>query len=419
MNITINPKFLSGEVSIISSKSLSHRYLIAAGLSKGISTIKNVANCDDLAATKQSLLALGVKFDGDMVLGGDLKIINKTIDAKESGTTLRFLIPIAMTFDQEITFIGKNKLPERTIAPYLEIFEQKNLFYSKETDNYLPLVVKGKIKGGLYQFRGDISSQFISGLLFVLPLLKKDSVIELLTPLESKGYVELTLKVLKEFGLHILRVDQYFYIKGGQKYIAQDKIVQGDYSQAAFWMIAGLIGSKIEIKNLDPNSIQGDYKVVSIIKKMQGNIEYKTKKKAYIINPSKTKGITIDLSQIPDLGPILMVLAAVSIGRTTFVKASRLRLKESDRLNAMYDVLTKFGVKISIKNDIVLIKGQVTLKGNQNFDCFNDHRIAMAIAIAAIRADGPVTILNAEAVNKSYPTFFKDYKVLGGSIYES
>jgi len=419
MSITITPQHLSGKISVISSKSLSHRYVIASGLAEGTSEIDNVLDSEDLTATKEALSTLGVKFNGNKITGGELKAQRQVIDAHESGSTLRFMIPIAMLQKEKMTFVGSGRLPKRTLDVYFDLFKQKNMPFWQITNDYLPLEVQGLLKPGHYSIKGDISSQFLTGLLFALPLLKKDSVIEVTTPLESKGYIELTLDVLKRFGIHILSAGNYFYIKGSQKYQPQKAMVEGDYSQAAFWMVAGLIGDSIELLSLNPVSKQGDYKIVDIIKEMNGQIEYSDLNRIWSISPSKTYGVTIDLSQIPDLGPILMVLAAVSEGKTTFTNAGRLRIKESDRLEAMYQTLTKFGVSIFIDGDTVQITGQKTLKGNQEFDSFDDHRIAMAIAIAAIKADGPVTIKNHLCVRKSYPNFFEVYQKLGGKIHES
>jgi len=419
MNITIIPNKLSGTVQVVSSKSLSHRYLIAAGLAKGISKIKNLLDSEDIIATKKALASFNIRFEDQMVYGGNLKVINNEIDCNESGSTLRFLIPIAMLFDQEITFVGKNRLSERPLDVYYELFNEKKLFYKKLTNNHLPLIVKGKIKPGLFKVRGDVSSQFLTGLLFTLPLLEDDSVIELLTPLESKGYVDLTLDTLKLFGIHILHIDQYFYIKGNQKYIKQEVSVEGDFSQAAFFIVAGLIGEDIVLEKLNPISTQGDSHIVDLVKQMGGQIEYNHFLRQYQVKKSDTYGITIDLSQIPDLGPILMVLAALSIGETRFINYERLRIKESDRLQVMIEVLAKFGVTTYFDKDYFVVIGQESLKGNQTFESYNDHRIAMAIAIASIKADGKVTILNAEVVNKSYPSFFEVYKYLGGLVDES
>lgn len=419
MNITIKPKPLTGSVSVVSSKSLSHRYIIASALASGTSVIENVLDSDDIIATKEALRALGTEFDGKKVIGHELILNHSIIDCKESGSTLRFMIPIALLQKEKVTFTGSKRLPYRSLDAYFDLFDKKNIHYSRPDDAYLPLEVKGPLRAGYYPISGDVSSQFLTGLLFALPLLKKDSVIEMTTPIESRGYVNLTLDTLRLFGIHILEVDQYFYIKGGQKYIPQIATVEADYSQAAFWMIAGLIGDKIELSNLDPLTKQGDYKIVDIIKSMVGNIMYDDVSRIYKVEPSETFGITIDLSQIPDLGPILMVLAALSQNETTFINASRLKIKESDRLDAMYQTLIKFGVQVELHKDQMKIKGQKMLKGNQSFESFNDHRIVMAIAIAAIKADGPVTILNAEAVSKSYPKFFEVYQNLGGDIHES
>ena len=420
MKITIQPTKLKGTLQVVSSKSLSHRYVIAAGLAKGTSTIKNALDSDDLTATKNALSALGVTFNNNQVTGGELKVIHNEIDCNESGSTLRFMIPISMLLREEIKFMGHGRLPLRPLDIYFDIFNQKHLYYKKESEeSNLPLTVKGPIKPGFYQMRGDVSSQFLTGMLFALPLLKKDSVIEMTTPIESKGYVDLTLDVLKMFGIHILSVDQYFYIKGGQSYVPMEVTVEGDFSQAAFWMVAGLIGDEINLKSLNPISKQGDAKIVDIIKEMGGDIEYSDRDRMYKIEPSQTDGITIDLSQIPDLGPILMVLAGLSEKKTKFIGCNRLRMKESDRLDAMYQVLTKLGVPMEISGDEAIIQGVKSFKGDLELDTFSDHRIAMAIAIAAIRADGPITINHAEVVSKSYPNFFEIYKELGGQINES
>ncbi len=419
MNVTIKPKALSGKVPVVSSKSLSHRYIIASGLAIGTSEIKNVLDSDDIEATKKALSSLGIQFEGEKIIGNKLTLNESTIDCKESGSTLRFMIPIALLQKEKITFTGSGRLPLRSLDVYFDIFKKKNIHFTKPENGYLPLEVKGPLRPGYYPVRGDVSSQFLTGLLFALPLLKKDSVIEVTTPLESRGYINLTLDTLKLFGIHILEVDQYFYIKGGQKYLPINAFVEADYSQAAFWMVAGLIGDKIELTNLDPLSKQGDYKIVDIIRSMVGSISYDDVSRVYTVEPSETFGITIDLSQIPDLGPILMILAALSQNETTFTNASRLRIKESDRLDAMYQTLLKFGVDVKLSEDTMTIKGQKTLKGNQSFESFGDHRIVMAIAIAAIRADGPITILNAEVISKSYPKFFEVYQKLGGDIHES
>lgn len=419
MNITITPKPLTGSVDVISSKSLSHRYVIAAGLSQGNSIIKNVLDSDDLVATKNALTNLGVSFFNDEIRGSDLHLKQHEFDCLESGSTLRFMIPIALLQKEKVIFKGRGKLPERPLDIYIQMFNDKHIDYRFLSDKNLPIEIKGPLKSGYYQLKGDVSSQFFTGLLFALPLLRRDSVIEHVTPLESIGYIHLTLEVLEKFGVHVTYQHPYFYVKGDQSYQPITHTVEGDFSQAAFWMVAATIGDKIKLKNLNPLSKQGDKAIMDIIKDMGGKIKYFKQTEAFNISPSLTKGKTIDLSQIPDLGPILMVLAALSEGSTTFKHVNRLKMKESDRLDAMYQTLKKFGVEMRIEHDEAIITGQKVLKGNQTFDSFGDHRIAMAIAIAAIRANGKVTIKNAEVVKKSYPTFFEVYESLGGIIHES
>jgi 3-phosphoshikimate 1-carboxyvinyltransferase len=419
MKIKITPQPLTGVVDVISSKSLSHRYVIAAGLSQGISTVNHVLDSDDLTATKKALENLGVTFKENQIIGGDFRLTKSEFDCLESGSTLRFMIPIALLQKDKVLFTGKGKLPERPLDVYEAIFKQKNIEFNYLSPKKLPLEIKGPLRAGYYQVLGNVSSQFITGLLFALPLLKKDSVIEHVTPLESKGYIDLTIDVLEQFGVHIRYEHPYFYIKGNQTYQHGTYTVEGDFSQAAFWMVAGLIGGPIKLTNLNPTSKQGDKKIIDIIDDMQGKIKYYKKDDSYQVQPSITKDAIIDLSQIPDLGPILMVLAALTKGTTVFRHVSRLRIKESDRLEAMYQTLRKFGVDMVIREDDAIIKGRDKLKGNQVFDSFGDHRIAMAIAIAAIRADGYVVIDHAEVIQKSYPTFYEEYKRLGGIIHEA
>lgn len=419
MKITITPHPLTGTIQVISSKSLSHRYVIASGLAKGKSIIKNVLNSDDLDATKRILMHLGTRFEGESIIGSKLKLTHQTLDCHESGSTLRFMIPIVMLQHEVALFTGQNRLKERPLDVYFDLFDFKKNYYRKPESGYLPLEVKGPLKAGHYPIPGNVSSQFITGLLYALPLLQEDSIIELTTPLESKGYVDLTLDVLHAFGIHILSTPPYYYIKGGQQYRPIQTSVEGDYSQAAFWMIAGTIGKSVTLTGLNPISKQGDMRIADILKEMGGNVLFDHESRHYIVEPAQTYGLRISLSQIPDLGPILMVLASLSKGTTVFEGCERLRIKESDRLQAMVDNLTKLGVDISVNQDTATIIGSDHFKGNQEVDAYNDHRIAMAMAIAAIRADGPITITGAQSVSKSYPDFFKDYQKLGGIIHES
>lgn len=423
MKTKLTPSKLNGIIKVVSSKSLSHRYVIAAGLAKGVSVISNVLDSDDLSATKKALEGLNVVFDHEKVIGSGYKLINSKVDCLESGSTLRFMIPIYMLQKEKVLFQGSGRLINRPLTVYETIFHEKGLkFIYLEKGHYLPLEVQGALKGGVYEVRGDISSQFISGLLFALPLAKGDSVIKLTTPLSSKGYVDMTLDTLEKFGIQYTKEENQIFIKGNQTYQPRVLTVEGDYSQAAFWMVAGTINQQklpLHLRNLDPLSKQGDMIIAEIISKMGGYLYAQRDLKQYVVHSRETKGgITIDLDPIPDLGPVLMVLAALSEGETHFINCERLKIKESDRLIAMYELLTKLGVKMRITNGEAWITGQKTFKGNLELSSYNDHRVVMAIAIASLRAEGPLTIIGSEAVKKSYPKFFEDFKSLGGIVDE-
>jgi 3-phosphoshikimate 1-carboxyvinyltransferase len=411
--IKITPKDIEGSIEIVSSKSLSHRYVIAASLALGKSKIENILDSDDLVATKNALEALGAKIDESIIQGSKIKKVHDIIDAHESGSTLRFLIPIAMLQDEPIQFIGKGKLPERPLNVYQDLFE--NTYHYKYLSNKeLPLEVKGPLKSGVYKLPGNVSSQFITGLLYALPLVQGDSKIILTTPLESRGYVDLTLQVLRQFGIKIEELENGFSIKGSQTYQPGNYYVEGDYSGAAFFVAAGLIGKPLLLKGLNPDSLQGDKTIIDIAKQMGGKLEFTNE--GLMVYPSNLKGVEIDLSQIPDLGPILMVLACYAEGKTLIKNAHRLRIKESDRLEAMVENLTKMGAKMTVINDSVLIEGKCFLNGDVTLKTFGDHRIAMASAIAGMHAKNPIYLDDEKVVSKSYPTFFKEYVRLGGLV---
>jgi len=280
----------------------------------------------------------------------------------------------------------------------------------------LPLKVRGKLTSGTYRVRGDISSQFITGLLFSLPILEGNSRIQITTKLESKGYIDLTLDILKDFGIEIENNNyKEFNIRGAQKYNSRNYYVEGDYSQGAFFLVAGALGSSIVCSGLNKDSLQGDKVILDILEAMGCNVE--ESEEGIKVKPSKTKGIEIDASNCPDLVPVLTVLASLSEGETKIVNAKRLRIKECDRLHAITKELNKLGANIIELEDSLIISGVNELKGGE-VDSHNDHRIVMALAIAATRTRGNVIINNPRAVEKSYPNFFKDYFKLGGECDE-
>ena len=418
MNVIIHPRKLKGEVSIPPSKSLSHRAIIAACLAEGKSIIDNVILSKDIIATIDACKALGADVVIDakrlIVQGSKVKRVEKMIDANESGSTIRFMIPIALVCDKEMEFTGKNNLVNRPLDSYFEIFDKIGIEYSRKSDTYLPLKTKGGLVPGDYSIRGDVSSQFITGLLYALPLLSGDSKIIITTKLESKGYIDLTLDVLKKFGISIVNNNyQEFFVKGNQKYIPCDYYVEGDYSQTAFFLVAGALGSDVKLLGMEKESYQGDKKIINDIIDMSGKIVFDDK---YLFcEPSVTQGAVIDFSQSPDLGPALTVLASLSVGKSEFINASRLRIKECDRITCMKEELNKMGASVKELEDGMIIVGVEKFNGAV-VDSHNDHRIAMALAIASTMATSDVKILNAECVSKSYPHFWDDFVALGGCV---
>lgn len=412
---------LRGSLNIPPSKSLSHRAIIAASLSSGSSRIDNIIFSEDILATIDGMKKLGARIEktGEKTLkikgGIPLSLRGQSIDCRESGSSLRFLIPLSLVNTTDIIFTGEGRLVDRPLHPYYEIFQEQNIRY-KTRDKGLPLEIQGNLKAGEFQIRGDISSQFISGLLFTLPLLEGDSKIKIKGPLESKGYVDLTIDILDKFGIEIKNKDyKEFNIRGCQKYRACDYRVEGDFSQAAFWLVGGVLGKEIRLNDLKLDSIQGDKAIVDIIKDMGGDLSLGDS--TIVSKKSKTHGISIDGSQCPDIVPVLTVLAALSQGQTNIVNIGRLRIKESDRIRAISTELNKLGGDVKEVGDSLLIRGKKSLRGGR-VESWNDHRIAMSLAIASIACKEDVLIGGADSINKSYPNFWKDFKSLGGHIDE-
>lgn len=420
-SVKITPQVLKGNITIPSSKSLCHRSIICAALADGESHIDNVVFSEDIYATWECMEKLGAEIEktGDSSLrirGAYPRNKEEDIlNCNESGSTLRFLIPIAMLSDERVLFTGRGKLVSRPLDTYYKIFEEQGIKYTTQNGN-LPLEVDGRLQPGRFEIEGNISSQFISGLLFTLPLLDGDSQIIITTELESKGYVDLTLDMMSKFGIEIENKEyKEFHIKGNQRYKAKNITVEGDFSQAAFWLVCGIIGEEIRSDSLNPKSLQGDMAIVDLIKQMRGNLTEDGT--SITTSASDTEGIVIDASQCPDIVPILTVLATFTKGETRIINAARLRIKESDRLKAISTELNKLGADVKELEDGLVINGVEKLKGGI-VDSWNDHRIAMSLAIASMRCEGEVTITNSDAVNKSYPHFWEDFKSVGGKIDE-
>ena len=423
MRIEITPKLLTGSLEIPPSKSVSHRAIISAGLAKGESVISNVLMSEDMIATCDAMTALGASIAYQETQNGcftltisgcdPLAMKTDTIQCNESGSTLRFIIPIVLLQPKRVVITGKGRLVSRPMKPYYEIFAEKAIQYEHlQKDQDLPLAVEGALTPGSYQIDGGVSSQFITGLLFALPLLSGDSVIELTSKLESKPYIDITLDVLKQFGIEIVNDnDQRFVIKGNQAYTPSNYRVEGDFSQGAFWLVAGTIGEMMDCQDLNVASQQGDKVIVDILKEMGSDISVDDDK--LIVRKAETAGTIIDVSQCPDLVPILGVVGSLSKGTTTIINGERLRFKESDRLMATADVLNKLGGNVEETADGLVIHGVSGFTGGR-VESHNDHRIAMAVAIASMRATGKIILDGAEAVNKSYPHFWEDFTAMGG-----
>ena len=430
MDLTIQPHKLSGTVTVPPSKSLAHRAVICAALSDGTCKIDNIALSDDIIATIEAMKAFGAVIEQEgsaLTITGagryvtDAKATESAttaehlIDCNESGSTLRFVVPISTLFQGASRFVGRGNLGKRPLTIFYDIFEEQGITY-KPTEGELDLVVDGNLKPGHFSFPGNVSSQFITGLLFTLPLLDGDSVIKITTPLESIGYIDLTLEVMSAFGVTIENVGhQLFRISGGQSYKATDYRVEGDYSQAAFFLCADALGNDLLVDDLSMDSLQGDRAVVSILEAMGVSFE----KQSNGLIGTATNGLhgtLIDASQCPDIIPVVALTACLSEGKTEIINAGRLRIKECDRLQATASELKKLGADIEELPEGLLIHGVKSLKGKETVWSYKDHRIAMMLAIAATVCEQPITITDAECVSKSYPDFWEDYKAIGGKI---
>lgn len=414
MTTEISPTKLFGEVKIPPSKSYAHRMIIAAGLSSGFTQIKNIALSADITATANAMSALGAKTDFEdsicNISGVSYDAVNNAvIDCNESGSTLRFLIPIVAALGcKNCKFIGKGGLPNRPITAYRRELSSHGISFS--TDSF-PFEISGKLTGGDYKIEGNVSSQFITGLLFALPICTENSVIYIDGKLESKPYVDMTIEVLNKFGIAINEFtaengDLCYKIAGNQFYKNCESVsVEGDFSQAAFFYVANALGSNITLQNLNENSLQGDKKIVEIMEQIGYNK----------VTATKYSPFEISVADIPDLVPILSVLASVCDGISVLYDAARLKIKESDRLLSTSTALNSIGGNIEVFDDKLVIHPIKKFTGGKA-DGFNDHRIVMALAIASTFAENPVTITGSEAVTKSYPSFWKDFSDLGGNF---
>jgi 3-phosphoshikimate 1-carboxyvinyltransferase len=426
VNVTVKATSkLQGEICAPASKSYTQRMLIAAALSDGIGKISNPLLSEDTEATFRAITALGAKVKKNKacwtVKGAHpLKAASDLIDVGESGATLRFMIPIAAHAEGRTAFLLSSSIERRPIKPLLTSLKELGVnAYPKQIGEFSVIVVEGNgIEGGKTSIPGDVSSQFISGLMFACPMSKKYTEITVTTPLESKDYVKMTQEILAQHKVKAEISDDFkrISIPSNQTYRQTDSKVPGDFSSAAFLLAAAaIIDSKVKIDNLNYQTTQGDKAILGILKQM--GVEGKVCEDSVEIESSGSllKAVEIDAKNIPDLVPICATLACYAKGTTKIFNASRLRLKESDRLASVHSELTKMGAQITIDDSSLTIKGPCKLHG-ATINPHNDHRIAMSCTIAALRAEGKTTIQNAECIRKSYPLFYTDLAIIGAEI---
>ena len=412
MRVLIEKGRASGAVCAPPSKSYAHRYLIAAALSKDGGTVHGISESEDMKATLSCLASLGARFEKE---GDTVRFLDRSgerseiFSCLESGSSLRFMIPIALTATEKATFIGTERLLTRGVSVYEELFASKGITVQKTAES---LTFSGRLQAGDYRVKGDVSSQFITGLLFALSISKRASTLTISTKMESEPYVNITLDALSAFGVNVIKSNNAFIIPDDSTFTSPENLeVEGDWSNAAFPLALGIIGgAPISVEGLLPTSSQGDKEIVTVLRRFGGRIEEKDN--CFTAYPSPLSGIEIDASNIPDLVPILATVASVARGETVIYGASRLRLKESDRLLSVSTVLSSLGADISQTDDGLIINGKEHLIGG-SVDSFGDHRIAMSAAGASAVCTADLIISGAESVNKSYPDFWRDMRSLG------
>lgn len=399
MIVKIKPSPLCGSVSAPPSKSMAHRLLISAGLSDGVSVVRGVSPSEDVLATIDCLAALGVvcTYDGrDVTVRGaspEKMTVGATLPCRECGSTLRFFIPICLLLGRRAALSGSERLLMRPLSVYENLCRERGFEYSNDGKN---IIVRGKLESGEYRLRGDVSSQFVSGLLFALPTLGGDSRVTLTGRVESRPYIDMTIGALKKFGVCAeWKNENTIYVRGDQKYTPADVTVEGDWSNAAFFLALNIVDGNINVTGLDDDSSQGDKICIEYLKKLAVGAP------------------TLSLSDCPDLGPIMFAAAAEKHG-ATFTETSRLREKESDRVASMTEELMKFGAEFEITGDTVTVKKTALRAPTETLSSHSDHRVAMALSVLMTKYGG--TLDGAEAVKKSMPDFYERLAPLGAEI---
>ena len=420
MNITLSGR-AAGTVQAPPSKSLAHRAVLAAALAAGESRVEELEWSADVRATLKAACAFGAQ----VCQGSDWAVLHgqgcpiaptEPVDCGESGSTLRFLAPILAQTGKPVRLVGHGRLPQRPQQVYADLFAQKSVQFAQDSKG---ITLCGPLPGGQYTLRGDVSSQFITGLLFALPLADGDSVIRVQHPFESRSYVGLTLDTLADFGIRVQcrqeEQETVFMLEGGQRYQPHSCRVQADWSNAAFPAVLGALTGSVQVAGLDPCSGQGDAAILDILVRCGAQARWENGLLCFA--PAPLHGIEIDLADCPDLGPVLMVLAMFCTGTTRICNAGRLRIKESDRIAAMAAELAKFGAQVRQPNaNTVEIDGCRVQPPATALCSHNDHRVVMSCAVAALAAGVPAVLEDAGAVGKSWPSFFETLKQLGAKV---
>ena len=420
MLVTISPPArIGGTVSAPPSKSMAHRAVLCSALAKGTSHIENLEFSKDISATLAAAGQLCARVESGpadvLVEGlGHFRPVFGPVDCCESGSTLRFLIPLASLTGQSITFVGRGRLMERPQSVYETLYREQNLHFEQANGQ---LTVAGSLRSGEYTLAGNVSSQFISGLLFALPLLAGDSVLHLLPPVESRSYIEMTRAAQAAFGVGSRWLDDVtLAIPGGQHYRPGHYTVEGDYSQAAFLAVLGAVRGGVTIAGLAEKTLQGDAVILDILRRC--GAKFARTEAGLTFEKAPLHGVDIDLADCPDLGPVLMVLGLLCQGKTVIRNAERLRIKESDRIAAMEAELRACGGVLASEGGTITIEGcagalhppESPLHGH------NDHRVVMSLTVLALAAGLPLSIDDAEAVQKSWPHFFDALRPLGVEV---
>lgn len=418
MNTKVTLKSIGGSVTAIPSKSDVHRALICAALADRESRVNFACSSQDIDATISCLKALSAKIKTDDY-GASVVPIKEVkrhsmLDCGESGSTIRFMLPVAAALGAQAEFTGHGRLSQRPLEPLAEVMKKNGCEFSEL--GKFPLKVDGELCGSCYEIRGDVSSQYITGLLLSLPIFGRGGKITVIPPIESEKYIDMTVDTMRKYGVDIKKDGNVFFVPSESFYKVQGDVYSsdGDWSNAAFFLCAAAINGSVRYERIYKNSLQGDKKIVSLLKEFGANVTWGDD--FVQVSSSCLKGIDIDASQIPDLVPVLAVTAAFAQGKTKIYNAARLRIKESDRLAAITQSLQNIGAQVKELPDALEIIGCPGAKYSGTVDSFNDHRIVMSMAVASSNG-GDITVKDAQAINKSYPLFFDDFKLLGGKCY--